>query len=341
MHGRGRALAPMGLVATALAVALAACGGPGAPGGAGNQAAGAGSPSAGICSPVADEQLVVLEDDRHLLPADDVVPAVTLATAMENPALLPALDAVSAALTTEGLIDLNAAVGIDLRRPEDVAAAWVAAHVDVPALARGSGPVVVGSGATPQSIVLAAVYAEALAAAGFDASVRAAGDRDRSVPALISGAEIQVLPDHLWTAAEFLNRQVNGPAAEPVASSDGRETLSALHPLAEQVGLVFGRPSGAAAGPAFAVSRGFAERLGIATLSDLAGVCGDGSLVLGGPPGCADRPFCGSGLEETYGLQFEAFQELDAGGARTRAALERGEVSIGLVSGSDAALARR
>ena len=80
--------------------------------------------------------------------------------------------------------------------------------------------------------------------------------------------------------------------------------------------------------------------MGVSTLSELADACGDGSLVLGGPTECPDRPFCQPGLEETYGLQFESFRELDAGGPLTKAALQQGEISIGLVFSSDGALAQ-
>ena len=62
--------------------------------------------------------------------------------------------------------------------------------------------------------------------------------------------------------------------------------------------------------------------------------------MLGGPAECPDRPFCQPGLEETYGLNFEEFRELDAGGPLTKTALQQGEVSIGLVFSSDGALAQ-
>jgi osmoprotectant transport system substrate-binding protein len=53
-----------------------------------------------------------------------------------------------------------------------------------------------------------------------------------------------------------------------------------------------------------------------------------------------DRPFCQPGLEETYGMQFAEFREFDAGGPLTKAAIQQGEVSMGLVFSSDGALAR-
>jgi osmoprotectant transport system substrate-binding protein len=335
MRSRARILVPL----TLTGLLLTACGESGSSGTGGAEASGGASGDA--CAPVAGEQLVVLEDDQQLQNADNIVPAVNMATAQANPALLPALDAVSEALTTEELIDLNAAVDLERQSAEDVAAAWVEDNVDTTALEQGSGPIAVGGSNFTESTILANVYADVLDGAGFDASVREVGNRELYLPALISGSEIHVFPEYLSTVTEFLNRQANGPSAEPVASGDVQETVNALQPLAEQAGLVFGEPSEAADQNAFAVTQAFAEGLGVSTLSELADACGDGSLVLGGPTECPERPFCQPGLEETYGLQFADFRELDAGGPLTKAALQQGEISIGLVFSSDGALAQR
>ena len=100
---------------------------------------------------------------------------------------------------------------------------------------------------------------------------------------------------------------------------------------------MFGEPSEAADQNAFAVTTAFADKYGVETLSDLAGACG-GGLVLGGPPECPERPFCQPGLEETYGLAFDSFSALDAGGPLSKTALTQGKVSLALVFSSDAAL---
>jgi osmoprotectant transport system substrate-binding protein len=246
-------------------------------------------------------------------------------------------------MTTEDLIELNAAVDVDRQSAEDVAAGWVEDSGVTDGLEQGTGTVVVGGANFTESTILANVYADVLTAAGFDASVREVGNRELYLPALISGSEIQVFPEYLATLTETLNRQVNGPDATqdaPVASGDPQETLTGVQPLVEQVGLVLGEPSEAADQNAFAVTQAFADQVGVTTLSELADACGDGSLVLGGPTECPERPFCQPGLEETYGLQFAEFRELDSGGPLTKAAIQQGEVSIGLVFSSDGALAQ-
>jgi osmoprotectant transport system substrate-binding protein len=337
MRRRTRVLPPLALAAVLLTAT--ACGESGSSGSGGGNATG-GTASGEACAPVAGEQLVVLEDDRDLQNADNVVPAVNAATAQANPALLPALNAVSAAMTTEDLIELNAAVDVDRQSAEEVAAGWVGDSGVTDGLEQGSGPITVGGANFTESTVLANVYADVLTAAGFDASVREVGNRELYLPALISGSDIQVFPEYLATVTETLNRQQNGADAEPVASGDAQATATALQPLAEQVGLVFGEPSPAADQNAFAVTQEFADGLGVTTLSELADACGDGSLVLGGPTECPERPYCQPGLEETYGLQFAEFRELDSGGPLTKAAIQQGEISIGLVFSSDGALAQ-
>ncbi len=333
MRARTRIIAPL-----ALAVALtAACGESGSSGNGGGGDTGGAAASGEACAPVPGDQLVALEDDKDLQLADNVVPAVNAQAAQAQPALLPALNAVSGALTTDDLVEMNAAVDVERQSAEEVAAAWVEESGVTQGLQQGSGPVAVGGAGFTESTILANIYADVLGAAGFDASVREVGSRELYLQALIDGAEIQAFPEYLATVTEFLE----GDESTQVASPDADETLQALQPLAEQNGLVFGEPADAVDQNAFAVTQEFADQLGVTTLSELAEACGDGSLILGGPAECPERPFCQLGLEETYGLEFAEFQEYgDTGGPLTKAAIQQGEVSLGLVFSSDGALAQ-
>jgi osmoprotectant transport system substrate-binding protein len=321
-----------------VAVALtAACGDSGSSGTGGGGNSDSTAASGDTCAPVAGDQLVVLEDDQHLQNADNVIPAVNTKTADAQPALLPALNAVSGVLTTEDLVDMNAAVDVGRKSAPDVAAAWVEKSGVTDGLEQGSGPIAVGGAGFTESTVLANVYADVLKAAGFDASVREVGSRELYLKALEEGTEIQAFPEYLATATEFLEAD----DASQIASGDVDATLKALQPLAEKAGLTFGEPSDAVDQNAFAVTTAFADKVGVKTLSELADACSDGSLVLGGPAECPERPFCQPGLEDTYGLKFGSFQEYgDTGGPLTKAAIQKGEVSMGLVFSSDGALAQ-
>jgi len=63
--------------------------------------------------------------------------------------------------------------------------------------------------------------------------------------------------------------------------------------------------------------------------------------VLGGLPECLQRPFCLLGLQQTYGTQFKGFKPLDAGGMLTVAALDAGEIDVGLLLTTDPNIARK
>ncbi len=334
MRIRTRLLTPLALTAL---LATAACGESGSSGSGDASGSGSGGAASGdACAPVAGDQLVVLEDDQQLQNADNVIPAVNAAAAGASPALLETLNGISAVLTTEDLIEMNAAVDLERQSATDVAAAYVADKQL--GGSGGSGPVVVGAADFTESQVLGNVYADVLTAAGFQATVQTVGNRELYLPALQRG-EIQVFPEYLATVADILNKQVNGDTAEGIATPDADATLTALEPVAQQAGLVFGEPAQAADQNAFAVTTEFADALGVTTLSELAEACSDGSLILGGPAECPERPFCQPGLEDTYGMEFASVEDLDIGGA-TNEALKQGVVSIGLVFSSDGALAQ-
>jgi osmoprotectant transport system substrate-binding protein len=80
---------------------------------------------------------------------------------------------------------------------------------------------------------------------------------------------------------------------------------------------------------AIVVTEETAEDRNLEKVSDLAPIAGE--LTFGGPPECPERPLCQIGLRETYGINFKEFKALDVGGALTVAALDGGEVDVGLL----------
>jgi osmoprotectant transport system substrate-binding protein len=320
----------------ALAVAtvgLAACGESGSSGTeAPDTVSGAG------CAPVAGNQLVVLEDDKKLQTSDNIV-AVSNTKSASDPALIAALDKVAAALDTPKLIALNKAVDVDRKTPKVAATEFAAAEKLTDGLAKGpGGNIVIGAADFSENQTLGALYEIALDAAGFNATVQQIGNRELYEPSLEKG-EVQVVPEYAGTFTEFLNKKFNGASATPVASGDIEKTVTGLKPLAEKAGLVLGKASKAADQNAFAVTKAFADKNGVKTLSEFAEKCSGTATVLGGPPECPQRPFCQPGLETTYNLKAGKFSSLDAGGPQTKNALTTGAITIGLVFSSDGALA--
>jgi osmoprotectant transport system substrate-binding protein len=320
-----------------LAVPLTACGESGQSGtNTSSKPTATGSQAGQKCDPIAGDQLVALQDDKKLQTVDNVIPAVN-ANAAAAP-LLAALDKVSAALTTDKLVALNKQTDIDRKTPPNVAKEFVASENLASGVSGGSGKVVIGAANFSENQTLANIYAEVLKAAGYSTSVKTIGNRELYEPALEKGT-IQVVPEYAGTLTEFLNKKQNGANAQPKASGDLDATVMQLTRLGDKAGLKFGKPAQAADQNTFAVTKPFADKYGVSTLTELAAKCG-GGLVLGGPPECPDRPFCQPGLESKYGLVFTKFVSLDPGGPLSKTALKTGKVAIALVFSSDAALAQ-
>ena len=209
--------------------------------------------------------------------------------------------------------------------------------------ASGSGPagraadagqpgavVTVGSFDFPESVLLADLYAGALAAKGFPVRVLPdLGPRELVDPALMSGL-VQVVPEYSGSALEFAS------VGRLSATSDAAATSTAL---AEQVagrGLVAGRLSAAQDGNVIVVTAATAARYGLRSVADLARVAP--RLAFGGPPECPERAYCLAGLRQVYGLRFRAFIPLDAGGPLTLQALEAGDIGVALLFSTDPAI---
>ena len=65
--------------------------------------------------------LVVLEDDKQIQPAQNLVPAVSSDFFADNPEVADILNPLMAALTTENLTEMNGQMAVDRAKPEDVA----------------------------------------------------------------------------------------------------------------------------------------------------------------------------------------------------------------------------
>ncbi len=328
--GRRLSIAVVGAVA-AVGV-LAGCGEAGSSGTEAPQQSASGEG----CAPVAGEQLIALTDDKALQNADNIIPAIN--TKVATPQLVAALDKVSAVLDTPKLVQLNKAVDVDRKSAQAAAQEFSAANGLADGVEKGpGGKITVGAGNFTESEIIAELYKIQLTAAGYQVTVQQIGNRELYEPALEKG-EIQVVPEYAATMAEFLKGKTGG-GSDPVSSPDVEKTVTALRGLGEQVGLSFGQPAPAQNQNAFAVTKEFAEKYGVRTLSELAAKCSGTATVLGGPPECQERPFCKPGLEQTYGLSVGSFSSLDQGGPLTKTGLRNGTISVGLVFSTDAAYA--
>jgi osmoprotectant transport system substrate-binding protein len=69
--------------------------------------------------------LVVLEDDKQIQPAQNLVPAVSADFLADHADVADILNPLMAALTTEGLTELNGRIAVDREKPEDVATSFL------------------------------------------------------------------------------------------------------------------------------------------------------------------------------------------------------------------------
>jgi osmoprotectant transport system substrate-binding protein len=196
-----------------------------------------------------------------------------------------------------------------------------------PPPSEGSDVIVVGvSGDFAENQIVAEMYAQVLGHAGYTVE-RQLDLRSREVSqnALEAGF-IDVKPEYLSSLLLFLD-----PNAE--ASADASDVARQTAELLRSEGLALLTPSAAEDTNQFVANAETAQRFDLTTMSSLAPVAGQ--LTFGGPPECPQRPFCLPGLHEVYGVLFDDFTPLDAGGPLTVDALKADEVQIGLLFSTD------
>ncbi|MFD8851664.1 ABC transporter substrate-binding protein [Streptomyces sp. NPDC059604] len=200
------------------------------------------------------------------------------------------------------------------------------------------GSLVVGAASFTESKVLAELYAQILRDTGYRTSVTTVANRELYEPSLEKG-EIDIVPEYAATIAEFLNAKVNGAKEaekKPVASGDPAATVAALEKLAGPRGLKV-LPAGRAVDQnAFAVTREFAGKNKLKTLSDL-GRAKIGVKIAAGDE-CEVRPFCAPGLKKTYGIDVTGIDPKGVGTPQAKQAVKDGKDQLVLTTTTDAVL---
>ncbi|MDH3607484.1 MAG: ABC transporter substrate-binding protein [Acidimicrobiia bacterium] len=193
------------------------------------------------------------------------------------------------------------------------------------------GPtIVVGSTNFGEQEIVGEIFAQALENAGYPVETKfQLGTREVVNPALKSG-EIDLMVEYTGTLLTFEGG---------TSSTDSETTHTDLIAVMEGQGITVLDYAPAQDKNGFVVTAETAAQYGLSTVSDLAAE--NGNLVLGGPPECPNREFCLIGLGDVYGLDFASFQPLDVGGPLTVAALDGGEIDVGLLFTSDGIIAAK
>jgi osmoprotectant transport system substrate-binding protein len=211
-----------------------------------------------------EPSFVILADDKHLEPADNIAPIVRTEVATDDVKKL--LNAVSAKLTTDGMRALNKQVDIDHKDAAAVAKTFLQQNGLLESKSNtGSGKSLTVGVSSPfaETKIVAEMYAQVLANAGYTVK-RQLGLASRKVSdaALFSG-KIDLKPEYIASEALALD-----PKAE--ATGDSAHNADILRPLLEAKKVTLLDSSAAIDTNVFVVTKATADQYDLSKVSDLA-----------------------------------------------------------------------
>jgi len=213
---------------------------------------------------IAVNGFVLLEDDKQLQLADNLIPVLRQEVLDANPKVADVLNLVISRLSQEELTNLNKAATVDAKAVPDVARDWITAQNFDSISAGLEGSVTVGSTNFYEQEILAEIFAQTLEGNGMTVERKfQLGNREIVFPALESG-EIDILAEYAATALEH----VNGSAGE--ASTDPAATSTKLREALAPKGLTALDYAAATDQNGFVVTKATADKYGISKISDLA-----------------------------------------------------------------------
>lgn len=160
--------------------------------------------------------------------------------------------------------------------------------------------ITVGSKNFTEQYVLGEVYAQALAAVGYDVRTRLDLGSERAALRALRAGEVDAYPEYTSTAlTSFFDL-----APEDVPADAGRAYEETTDDF-ERLGLVAFPPTPFSSANAVGLLTETADELDVTTISDLEGISDE--LTLYGAPECRRRIDCLRGLERYYDLQFKDF----------------------------------
>lgn len=220
----------------------------------------------------------------------------------------------STAIAAAGVLTLTACGGDPLEGDDNGAAD-----------AAEPGAITIGSADFPESQLIANIYSLALEDAGIEVAENFnIGSREVYIEAVRDGS-IDLVPDYAGALMMHLDSE-----SEATETDDVLATLDELLPDSGLVGL---EAAEAQNRNVLAVTQETADEYDLETFSDLEPHAEE--LVLGGPPEWIERYNGVVGLEDVYGLEFEDFQVLDAGGPLTLSAVTSGQIDVANLFSTD------
>ena len=188
--------------------------------------------------------------------------------------------------------------------------------------------IVVGSQGSAENEIIAQLYGQVLAQAGYDVQYATSiGSRTDHLAALSSGA-INLVPEN---AASLLHELDAGNLSMSLGDIYG-----ALTPLLAPDAITLLDAAPADSADVFVVSRAFADGNALVSLGDLEPMAS--SVIIGGAPGVQAR--WQTALKASYGISGQEFFEIDDdGGASTVQGLIGGRIQVAVMSATNPAIA--
>jgi len=255
------------------------------------------------------DDLVLLKDDKGMFPPYNSTLVVRDQTIEQaGPDLEEVVTQVEKGLTGKVMSELNARVDLDKKTPKQVAKEYLQESGSIQAIrsnvANGDVTIVVGSKNFTEQKVLGEIFAQGLAAAGYDISTELnLGDEKTALKAIKSGT-IDAYPEYTGTAlGSFF-----GVASADIPTDPKAAFEQAKRGFAEE-GLTALPPTPFTSSNEVGLTADTAEKLGVEKISDLQGKSED--LTLYGSPECRQRQDCLLGLQQVYGLKFKKFVPVD------------------------------
>ena len=212
---------------------------------------------------IAVNGFILLEDDKQLQLADNIIPVLRQEVLDANPKVADVLNTVISRLTQEELTNLNKAATVDGKAVPDVAKDWITAQ-NFDAISAGlEGDIIVGSTNFYEQEILAEIFAQTLEGNGMDVERKfQLGNREIVFPALESG-EVDIIAEYAATVLEH----VNAGAGE--ASTDPEATATKLRERLTPKGLTALDHAEATDQNGFVVTKATADKYGLVKMSDL------------------------------------------------------------------------
>ncbi len=190
--------------------------------------------------------------------------------------------------------------------------------------------ITVNAAAFPEGQLMAHVLADALDAAGFEASIVQTQGREVSMPALSKG-DLDVSPEYSSSALDYFKAGTS--------TSNDAENLANLKKYAGQKGINVLAEAPATDNYAFGVATAFANAHNLKSLSDLAAYSQTNPITVAGIQQCEDRSYCLAGLKSLYGLKVNAFKVIVLSSQQSVDQLLNNKVQLVQFDSSDGVLA--